>query len=972
MANSTDKSILTAAGKALLAQLNAEEKALVIDKMIFANVPNRPEYPQPDDVVPTDHIVHQEQVEQRGRLSADSVIYSTTLTSDVGPFEFNWTGAYCSEYGVLVTVDHHALTPKTADEPGVAGNTLVRSVVLEYKDIAEITNITVDASSWQYNATERMKKMDSDVAQSIIDQNGKDWFIEDGFLVTPSGSAYNIKAGAGYVSGNRVAMEFDRSVQVPNKPSFIYIDAHREGTPTAEQVTIFNFVVTSEEKDDYIDSSTGKDVKLFVCKIAQVLEDGSVSDLRPEPEFKQLARSLSGNKYFYTQKGKAFDSSELVGDPFASWTHATVSYDEETDDFVIVYNTNTGHNINTNSVLFRTKPQSSDAFSYPQVIASDKGNYSYKCQASGIALNGDYVALIARLPWGGGQSDATYVYRSKDKGATWQRSLMQSKGETIVAFNGDVSGFLVTLSGRILTFAVESDSYKSRIFYSDDNGESWEQSFINGSPTDVTEPAWCDIGGGRLLCIARAAVRMGTTEEVIPAKFMTSNDNGSTWTEPKDSKSIRNFTLSNGEMVPDYASKTVEFIHHSRFTEADGSSSILISRAEFDKAFLDQFSQQVRVAKLAAYIPLDESTGDSGYIGAKRAKNGVINAFYYTGKRTSAQINYLVGTPDSSESANDALIDWRTGEKVTQGSNESKAIDFTPIYENGQFNPKYPFALKRAFAQGKSRFSFASIIMELAGSQNQVRESISTVRKVDFSNVEYVQLMVDSFTGDGDIGVALYNTQTIDHDNPAEGRMFFSATSNHGKFIADTRGINGVYYLHVVLTGQSVSRATVSQIALNYKGANSAIYQQTFNRVAFKNGYGFAGRDEIVAGGDFGQGSGDTNITGFIELGATSSVDGVRTRTLCFNNEVPEGVSLVSADLSFLRDEVGFDAGIALYETKTPIDPKDGRLDYIFVNNNGTVVLDVPSQRPLYLHIVANASGQWTSNIVYVDNVVYM
>ncbi|MDK9756972.1 phage tail protein [Vibrio sp. D173a] len=284
MANSTDKSILTAAGKALLAQLNAEEKALVIDKMIFANVSNRPEYPQPDDVVPTDHIVHQEQVEQRGRLSADSVIYSSTLTSDVGPFDFNWTGAYCSEYGVLVTIDHHALTPKTADEPGVAGNTLVRSVVLEYKDIAEITNITVDASSWQYNATERMKKMDSDVAQSIIDQNGKDWFIEDGFLVTPSGSAYSIKAGAGYVSGNRVAMEFDRSVQVPNKPSFIYIDAHREGTPTGEQVTLFNFVVTAEEKDDYIDSSTGKDVKHFVCKIAQVLGDGSVSDLRPEGE----------------------------------------------------------------------------------------------------------------------------------------------------------------------------------------------------------------------------------------------------------------------------------------------------------------------------------------------------------------------------------------------------------------------------------------------------------------------------------------------------------------------------------------------------------------------------------------------------------------------------------------------------------------------------------------------------------------
>lgn len=279
MANTTDKSILTAAGKALLAQLNAEEKPLIIDKMIFANVPNRPEFPQPDDVVPTDHVVHQEGVEQRGRLSADSVIYSTTLTGDVGPFEFNWTGAYCSEYGVLVTIDHHALTPKSADEPGVAGNTLVRSIVLEYKDIAEITNITVDASSWQYNATPRMKKMDDDVAQAIIDQNGKDWFIEDGFLVTPQASAFNIKAGAGYVSGNRVTLEFDRNVQVPNKPSFIYVDAHREGTPTGEQVTLFDFVITAEEKDDYTDENG---VKHFVCKIAQVLADGSVSDLRPE------------------------------------------------------------------------------------------------------------------------------------------------------------------------------------------------------------------------------------------------------------------------------------------------------------------------------------------------------------------------------------------------------------------------------------------------------------------------------------------------------------------------------------------------------------------------------------------------------------------------------------------------------------------------------------------------------------------
>lgn len=321
MTNTTDKSILTAAGKALLAQLNAEEKPLVIDKMIFANVPNRPEFPQPDDVVPSDDVVHEAAVEQRGRLSVDSVIYSTTLTSQEGPFEFNWTGAYCSEYGVLVTIDHHALTPKTVDEPGVSGNTLVRSVVLEYKDIAEITNITVDASTWQYNATPRMKKMDDDVAQSIIDQNGKDWFIEDGFLVTPQASTFNIKAGAGYVSGNRVMLEFDRNVQVPNKPSFIYVDAHREGTPTGEQVTLFDFVITADEKDDYTDESG---VKHFVCKVAQVLVDGSVSDLRPEGESAsknyvndmtgQLGDEVVGGKIWSEQPDKSAKLGDIVPD----------------------------------------------------------------------------------------------------------------------------------------------------------------------------------------------------------------------------------------------------------------------------------------------------------------------------------------------------------------------------------------------------------------------------------------------------------------------------------------------------------------------------------------------------------------------------------------------------------------------------------------------------------------------------------
>ncbi|PSU99294.1 phage tail protein [Photobacterium kishitanii] len=269
--------ITTKAGEALIAQMQAENKVLVIDKFIFANVPNRPAFPNRDDVVPVEHVVHESAVHEQGRLTENSVIYSTTLASNVGPFSFNWSGLFCSEHNVLVAINFPPPVDKTVDAPGITGNTLVRSFVLEYKGIAETTSITVDPSSWQYDAHKRMSKMDNDTAQAIIDQNGKDWFIDDGFIVTPQSGAYSIKAGAGYVSGHRISLDFDRIIQVSEKPAFIYVDAFREGSPTGEWQTKFTFVVSAEEKDDYTDA---QGVNHFVCKIAQVFEDGSVGDMR--------------------------------------------------------------------------------------------------------------------------------------------------------------------------------------------------------------------------------------------------------------------------------------------------------------------------------------------------------------------------------------------------------------------------------------------------------------------------------------------------------------------------------------------------------------------------------------------------------------------------------------------------------------------------------------------------------------------
>ena len=676
--------------------------------------------------------------------------------------------------------------------------------------------------------------------------------------------------------------------------------------------------------------------------------------------------------YQYSAMGKAFGSEDGAGDKFASWTHATVAYDADADDFVIVYNTNSGHNINTNSVLMRKKKTNSDAFSSAVVVASDKEIYSYKCQAAGIAANGDYVALVARFPWGSGNSDATFVYRSTDKGQTFTRTQMLHGSSPVVAFNGDVSGFLVTNSGRILTFAVEYDTYLTRIFYSDDNGSTWSKSTIGGSPMDITEPAWCDVGDGKLVCMARAAVRTGDTSTIIPAKFMTSSDNGVTWTAPVDSQSITNFTLSNGEMIPDYDSKTIEFIHHSRHTEEDNYSSLLRSTASFNDALIDKFSPQVRIGKLAAYTALGTSTGDSGYVGAKRSKNGVINAFYYTGSRVDAQINYLVGTPDTAYSAQDRVLDPATGNSLL--SAESPTYLLTPVLENGQLNPKAPTAFAQGFDQGTAYMSQATCFIAVTGADGSTvrRSSWRTLEKISFDDVSKIIVSIESFAGN-DVAIALYDIADVYVNNANWNRKFFAATKQAGDFVADVSNINGAYWLHVVLNSSTDAQVAINGIYLEKK-SNTPMHKQNPSRIIFDGGLKMAGLGPVTNSVLRGAGTGTTDIGSMIAHGATSTSSEVFTRLYLFQNAIKAGIVAVSAKLMYSSTQAStdFDAGIAIFNKINPTNSSDGRVAFSFVSGDGGLLsLKVPDTGgPYYVGLVANAKLQGKSAIAYFDQVI--
>ncbi|MEE2023596.1 phage tail-collar fiber domain-containing protein [Alkalimonas mucilaginosa] len=285
--------VITTAGEQLFALKAQNNEQLDIDTFIFANVPGLdPAEPiDRSEGVPTEHVVHQQIVQQVGRVNQNVVIYSTVLDSVTGPFEFNWVGLFSAVNGTLVAVSHIPTVVKTVTEPGTAGNTLNRNFGIEYSGIADLTGITVDPETWQLDYTARLNGMDELTKQLAKDTGGKDWFKDDGFKVVPRevADSFKILAGAGYVSGLYATLDDDKIINVSSYPQNVYVDAWFDGTASSTWQAQVEFSVTDEELADYIDSN-GKQHHLF--KLAELINADTVQDLRPAGRINVIERRL--------------------------------------------------------------------------------------------------------------------------------------------------------------------------------------------------------------------------------------------------------------------------------------------------------------------------------------------------------------------------------------------------------------------------------------------------------------------------------------------------------------------------------------------------------------------------------------------------------------------------------------------------------------------------------------------------------
>ncbi len=270
---------ITLAGQSLVAQKQAAQQILKVDRFVFANVPGLNTTAPVDRSAgkpPAAQVVYTTTVDRAGYVNPSQVIYSVMVDSSVGDWDFNWIGLETEE-NVLLAVAYVPVQQKRKNIPPLQiGNNLTRNFLVEFDGAQEVTGLTVDASTWQHDFTVRLAGIDRRERLSNRDTYGRSCFWDSGLqLELNSVALYQVKAGIAYVEGVRLALNEPFLVQLPELPAKAWLDValRRQGNDVVTQWS----VVFGTTKADYQESDG---TQHYLVELASVDGSGRVTDLR--------------------------------------------------------------------------------------------------------------------------------------------------------------------------------------------------------------------------------------------------------------------------------------------------------------------------------------------------------------------------------------------------------------------------------------------------------------------------------------------------------------------------------------------------------------------------------------------------------------------------------------------------------------------------------------------------------------------
>lgn len=293
----------TAAGDTLFSRNLVAGVPTVIDKMIFAYVEGLDSTASidPDGGIPEGAVVFEYDIpeEYRSWISPNLVVYSALLGSDIGNFNFNWQGLYCSAGETLVAVSTFPTVKKTKTDAasGTTGNNVTRNFMLPHTSAREGTGITVEAATWQLDFTVRLKGIDERMRLSNRDFYGRAHYFDAGWLLAEAEGAYSFTAGSGYIEGIRIAIDEPLPFVPAELPCSVWLDVSMQGA--GSDIVAVITPVTAGLDEPLYDYLTPAPVVInhYLQKVAEIDASGAVTDWRAplqevEPEEKSMLITL--------------------------------------------------------------------------------------------------------------------------------------------------------------------------------------------------------------------------------------------------------------------------------------------------------------------------------------------------------------------------------------------------------------------------------------------------------------------------------------------------------------------------------------------------------------------------------------------------------------------------------------------------------------------------------------------------------
>ncbi|MFU0756899.1 putative phage tail protein [Serratia marcescens] len=249
------------------------------DTFVFAYIPGQDseaEISRDEPLPPAANIVCTRPVMQYGMLNTDAVVFSVVLDTTVGDFDYNWIGLLDQSSNTLCMIVHTRTQRKIATIGQEQGNTLTRTLAMEFNGAAGTTQISVTPQTWQIDFSARVFGQDEQLRLANWDVYGEGAFFGDAFLVVRSGDTFTATAGNGYVGGIRAELETDTPIDVTKWTTTVWADVSWQGATTSRW-SAHIALTAADTLEDYTDA---QGFRHYVTAIARIGADGAVTDLR--------------------------------------------------------------------------------------------------------------------------------------------------------------------------------------------------------------------------------------------------------------------------------------------------------------------------------------------------------------------------------------------------------------------------------------------------------------------------------------------------------------------------------------------------------------------------------------------------------------------------------------------------------------------------------------------------------------------